>query len=48
MPNQPRADNTAHTIRCDTTLWEAAKERARENGETVSDAVRRFLAEYTR
>jgi hypothetical protein len=34
------------TVRVDDDLWAAAIERAAENGETVSAAVRRFLKWY--
>jgi len=48
MPNQPRDDNRAHTIRVSDPLWERALERASEKGETVSEAVRKFLERYAR
>lgn len=48
MPNAPRPDNVAHTIRVPDDLWTAARERATERGETVSEAVRRFLERYVR
>ena len=48
MPDQPRLDNPARTIRVERELWEAAKVRADERGETVSEAVRKFLVRYTR
>lgn len=35
-------------IRVPDKLWQAAKERADERGETVSEAVRKFLERYTR
>jgi len=35
-------------VRVPDALWEAAKERADERGETVSDAIRKFLERYTR
>lgn len=43
MPNElkPKA------IRIPDDLWEKAKVRAAERGETVSHAVRMFLIEYT-
>lgn len=47
MPNQPRPGNTARALRVERELWEAAKERAAQRGETVSDAIRRFLKEYS-
>lgn len=48
MPNQPRKDNPARAIRIPDALWEAAKKRAAERDETVSEAVRKFLERYTR
>jgi predicted DNA-binding protein len=35
-------------IRVPAELWEAAKVRADRRGETVSEAVRKFLERYTR
>lgn len=48
MPNQPRPGNPARAVRIEDALWNAAKERAAERGETVSEAIRRFLERYTR
>lgn len=48
MPNQPRDDNRAHTVRVPDPLWEKARGRADEKGETVSEAIRKFLERYTR
>lgn len=48
MPDQPRKDNPARTVRVERELWEAAKARADDRGETVSDAVRAFLRRYSR
>lgn len=48
MPNQPRKDNPARAIRIPDALWEAAKKRAEEKGETVSEVVRRALERYAR
>ena len=60
MPNQPRPDNRAHTVRVPDPLWEKALARAAEpteprrvtvqlrGDETVSEAVRRFLERYVR
>jgi len=45
MPNQPKT--VAHTVRVPEDLWIAARTRARENGENVSDVVRRALTDYT-
>lgn len=45
MPNQPKTPG--RLIRVDEALWRAAQARAKENGETVSDVVRRALRDYT-
>jgi antitoxin component of RelBE/YafQ-DinJ toxin-antitoxin module len=46
MPNG--RGTTAHNIRIKPDLWEAARKRAAEQGTTVSEAVRKFLEEYSR
>lgn len=48
MPNQPRADNPARSVRVPDDLWQAAKSRASERGETVSAAIIRALERYVR
>jgi antitoxin component of RelBE/YafQ-DinJ toxin-antitoxin module len=48
MPDQPRPTNPARAVRVEDELWEAAMERAAERGETVSEAIRKFLRRYTR
>jgi len=48
MPNQPRPGTRAHNIRIEDDLWEAAKKKAESRGETVSEAVRKFLIRYTK
>lgn len=48
MPNQPRLENPARAIRVERELWEAAKQRADERGETLSAAIRAFLRRYAR
>lgn len=35
-------------VRVPDPLWQAAKRRADEKGETVSEAVRKFLERYAR
>lgn len=45
MPDKPKTPHRA--VRVDGALWRAAQERARENGETVSDVIRRALRRYT-
>lgn len=46
VPNQPKTP--LHSFRVDDELWEAAKKRAEERGETLADALRKFLRRYTR
>ena len=45
MPNQPKT--VARTIRVEDELWEAAAEEANRRGESLSEAVRRFLRRYS-
>lgn len=44
VPNQPKTPH--HSFRVDDDLWEAAKARAAERGETVAEVLRAFLREY--
>jgi hypothetical protein len=44
MANQPKTPH--RTIRVAPDLWGQAQVRARENGETVSDVIRRALESY--
>jgi predicted HicB family RNase H-like nuclease len=48
MANQPRPGNEARAVRVETELWDAAKAKAAEKGETVSDVIRRALERYVR
>lgn len=48
MPNRPRVDNPARSVRVPDPLWEAAKVRAAERGETVTDVLVRALRRYVR
>ncbi len=47
MPNQPRDDNPARTVRIDDELWTAVKARSERErvsaSEIVRDAIRRYL-----
>lgn len=45
MPKKPMPQRV---IRVPDRLWEAAKAKADERGETVSEAVRKFLERYVR
>lgn len=45
VPNQPKTP--ARGVRVADELWNAAKERAAANGETVTDVIMRALRAYT-
>jgi hypothetical protein len=45
MPKEPMK---SRVIRVPEALWQAAMKRADERGETVSEAVRKFLERYTK
>ena len=46
MANQPRPGNEARAVRVEQDLWDAAKAKATERGETVSDVIRKALQRY--
>ncbi len=46
MPNRPRTPH--RTIRVPDDVWAAAMAVAARRGETLSDAIRRFLDAYAR
>jgi antitoxin component of RelBE/YafQ-DinJ toxin-antitoxin module len=46
VSNQPRQDNPARAVRVEDDLWDTAKAKAAERGETVSDVIRRALKRY--
>lgn len=46
VPNQPATPN--RTVRVPDDLWEAAKVKAHDRGETVTDVVIRALTRYVR
>jgi hypothetical protein len=48
MPNQPRPGEHARAVRVPDELWDAAKAKATERGETVSAVIRRALTRYVR
>jgi len=48
MPNQPRPDNPARSVRVPDDLWTAAKAEAERRGETVTDVLLRALRRYVR
>ena len=43
----PSRGTARRTVRVTDELWDAAQKLAEENGETVSDVIRRALEEYT-
>lgn len=46
VPNKPKTP--LHSFRVDTALWNAARDLARDNGETIADVLRRALERYVR
>lgn len=46
VPNQPATPK--HGVRVPDELWQAAKRAAADNGETVTDVIRRALERYVR
>jgi len=46
VPNQPKTK--ARSIRINDELWAKAQARAAERGESVTEAIRRFLERYSR
>ncbi len=48
MPNQPGPTNPARAVRVEDALWGAAKAKAAERGESVSEVIRRALVRYVR
>jgi hypothetical protein len=48
MPNQPRPGVTARAVRVPDPLWSAAKTKAEERGESVSEVIRRALERYVK
>jgi antitoxin component of RelBE/YafQ-DinJ toxin-antitoxin module len=45
MPKDPMKNRV---VRVSDRIWDAAKARADERGESISDAVRKFLERYSR
>lgn len=45
VPNRPKTP--LHSFRVDDELWSAAKKRADDLGETLAEALRRFLRRYS-
>lgn len=48
MADQPRYGHPARTIRVPGPLWDAAKAKAGERGEPLSEVIRRALERYVK
>lgn len=48
MPNQPRPGEHPRAVRVPDELWHAARAKAAERGETVSDVMRDALTRYVK
>ena len=46
VPNQPKTP--LHSFRVEDKLWNAARDLARENGETIADVLRAALERYVK
>ena len=46
VPNQPKTPN--HSVRIPDEIWEAAKRKAADHGETITDVILRALKRYIR
>ncbi len=46
VPNQPKTP--LRSVRVDAKLWVAAKAKAEERGETLSDVIRKALERYVK
>lgn len=44
--NRQSGKTPLRAIRVQSDLWDAAKKKASENGETITEVVRKALAEY--
>lgn len=44
MPNQPKTP--LHSFRVDTALWNAARDKARAEGTTIAEVLRKALVRY--
>ena len=48
MTTDKRPGTPARAVRIGDALWNAAQQRAKERGESVSDVIRRALTRYVR
>ena len=48
MPDQPREGVKPRSFKVHDDLWTAARAKAAERGETVSDVIRRALERYVK
>jgi predicted HicB family RNase H-like nuclease len=46
VPNKPKTPKRG--VRVDDELWEAAQREAADRGESLSEALRRFLERYVK
>jgi hypothetical protein len=46
VPNQPKTPN--HTIRADQDLWDAARDKAHDEGTTITAVIVEALKRYLR
>ena len=47
-PRISRPARTTRTIRVEDDLWDAAKRKAEERGDVLSEEIRKFLQRYVR
>lgn len=48
MPKRRDPDEVTRSLRVNKTLWDKAMSKADEKGESLSEAIRRFLERYSR
>lgn len=48
MPKRRDPDEVTRSLRVNRALWERAMSKADEKGESLSEAIRRFLERYAR
>ena len=46
VPNQPKTP--VHSVRIPDEIWDAAKRKAADHGETITDVILRLLKRYVR
>jgi len=48
MPKHPDPDSVTRSLRVNRSLWDRAMEKADDRGESLSEAIRRFLERYSK